>query len=102
MGGVLPREEVRYMIEQLLLWGGIWFYPETYQKLPVLLPYAVRDAVCREKDPITGKDTRGAANSKGYIPDDNSSCIPSLTQLAKAMNEYDKKTLESWIKANMG
>ena len=39
-----PPREVKFMIEQLLLWGGVWFKPQTYQQIPILLPYAVRDA----------------------------------------------------------
>ena len=74
-----PPKEIKFMIEQLLLWGGVWFKPETYQQIPVLLPYAVRDAACRKKDPVTKKDTRGVANDKGFMTDDNTS-IKDITE----------------------
>ena len=31
-----PPREVKFMIEKLLLWGGVWFKPKTYQQIPVL------------------------------------------------------------------
>ena len=40
-----PPAEVKFMIEQLLLWGGVWFRPEAYEQIPVLRPYVDRKSV---------------------------------------------------------
>lgn len=90
-----PPTEVKFMIEQLLLWGGVWFKPKTYQQIPVLLPYVVRDASCRKKDPATGKDTRGVANYRGFMPDDNSSIkgIPKSLIIESVFLEMNGKRL---------
>lgn len=90
-----PPTEVKFMIEQLLLWGGVWFKPKTYQQIPVLLPYVVRDASCRKKDPATGKDTRGVANDRGFMPDDNSSIkgIPKSLIIESVFLEMNGKRL---------
>ncbi|MEK6227465.1 MAG: hypothetical protein AABM40_14380 [Chloroflexota bacterium] len=51
---------------------GIWLPPIVYQRLPVLLPYAVRDPDCRG-DPKNGiPDQWGSPNSAGFFRDDNS------------------------------
>lgn len=65
-------DETKLLIEKLLIAGGIWFKKETYLKFPVLLPYVIRNASCREKDQ-NGKDKRGLATEKGFLQDDNSS-----------------------------
>ena len=90
-----PPTEVKFMIEQLLLWGGVWFKPKTYKQIPVLLPYAVRDAACRKIDPATGKDTRGVANDRGLMPDDNSSIkgIPKSLTIESVFLEMNGKRL---------
>lgn len=90
-----PPREVKFMIEKLLLWGGVWFKPKTYQQIPVLLPYAVRDAACRKKDPTTGEDTRGVANNRGFMPDDNSSIkgIPRTLTIEGVFSEMNGNTL---------
>lgn len=90
-----PSTEVKFMIEQLLLWGGVWFKPKTYQQIPVLLPYVVRDANCRKKNQDTGKDTRGVANNRGLMPDDNSSIkgIPKSLSIDSVFSEMKRKRL---------
>lgn len=91
-----PPTEVKFMIEQLLLWGGVWFKPQTYQQIPVLLPYVVRDASCRKINPATGKDTRGVANNRGFMPDDNSSIkgIPKTSMTVESVfSEMNGKKL---------
>ena len=67
-----PPDNVKYLIEQLLLWGGIWFRPETYREIPILLPYVIRDASCRKINASTGNHTWGHSNAKGFLMDDNS------------------------------
>jgi hypothetical protein len=50
---------------------GIWFHPDYYQKIPILLPFVVRDPSCRrrKKDDI---EAWGSPNEMGYLRDDNS------------------------------
>lgn len=50
---------------------GIWIHPDFYQKLPVILPFVVRDPSCR-KNKITGKDEWASPNDEGFLRDDNS------------------------------
>lgn len=90
-----PSIEVKFMIEQLLLWGGVWFKPDTYKQMPVLRPYVIRDSSCRKINPSTGKDSWGHANNKGLMRDDNSSIkgIPSSLLIQSPMFEMNGKTL---------
>ena len=50
---------------------GIWIHPNFYQKLPVILPFVVRDPSCR-KNKITGEDEWASPNEEGFLRDDNS------------------------------
>lgn len=50
---------------------GIWIHPDFYLKLPVLLPFVVRDPSCR-KNKVTGEDEWASPNSEGLLRDDNS------------------------------
>lgn len=51
---------------------GIWFSPLTYERLPILLPYAVRDPKCRGDRRKGIPDEWGSPNREGYFRDDNS------------------------------
>lgn len=67
---------------------GIWLPLEVYQRLPVLLPWVVRDNSCRGNKAKGIPDQWGEPNSKGYFRDDNSlvKAIPrSLVVSAMAM-----------------
>lgn len=80
-----PPTEVKYMIEQLLLWGGVWFSPSAYKQIPVLRPHVVRDASCRNSDP--SKDAWGEANNHGFLRDDNS-CIKNIPYSLKIESAF--------------
>ena len=84
--------EVKFMIEQLLLYGGVWFKPETYQKIPVLAPFVIRDASCRNKK-LGG--SWGDANKDGLLRDDNSLIkdIPTSLKIESRISEMNGKTL---------
>lgn len=58
------------LIEHLLIDLSIWIPSNFYTKLPVILPYVVRDNSCRIKT-SSGHDEWGSANSRGYLRDDN-------------------------------
>ncbi len=86
-----PPAEVKFMIEQLLLWGGVWFKPQTYKLFPVLRPYAVRDNSCKVK----GSYTWGESNDEGFIKDDNSSIkdMPGSLTIESRVAEMNGKRL---------
>ena len=86
-----PPDDVKSFLERLLLMGGVWFRPATYKEIPVLLPYVIRDAKCRKKNPTTGKDSRGEANAKGLMKDDNSSIKDIPKSLLIEGGFYGKK-----------
>jgi len=51
---------------------GIWMHPDVYERLPVLVPYAVRDPLVRGNKAKGMPDNWGAPNDAGYFRDDNS------------------------------
>lgn len=92
---VNPPDHVKYMIEQLMLWGGVWFKPETCAQIPIMLPYVVRDSSCRRKNPATGKDSWGMSNARGFLRDDNSliKSIPRSLKIQSAFSEMNGRTM---------
>jgi hypothetical protein len=51
---------------------GIWLHPDVYERLPVLVPYAVRDPTSRGDKARGIPDSWGEPNGAGYFRDDNS------------------------------
>jgi hypothetical protein len=49
---------------------GIWLQPEIYQRMPTLLPFAVRDPSCRKRKE-GDVEAWGTPSSQGYLRDDN-------------------------------
>lgn len=92
---VNPPDHVKYMIEQLMLWGSVWFRPETCAQIPILLPYVVRNSSCRRKNPSTGKDSWGTSNARGFLRDDNSlvKSIPRSLKIQSAFSEMNSRTM---------
>lgn len=90
-----PPDHVKYMIEQLMLWGNVWFRPETGVQIPILLPYVVRDSSCRRKNPATGRDSWGTSNARGVLRDDNSliKSIPRALKIQSAFSEMNGRTV---------
>jgi len=79
---------------------AVWFPPDVYLHLPVLLPWVVRDPDCRPrtKNGVTSPDMWGAPNAGGYFRDDNSLIkgIPkSLTIRGRADSYLDGAKLGS-------
>ena len=84
------------LIERLIVDLSIWIPKNVYQQLPILLPFVVRDASCRKKQPDTGKHEWGFANNEGFLRDDNSlikGIIKPLYVEGKRVKEYDNKKL---------
>jgi hypothetical protein len=61
----------RELIKHLLIDLSIWIPINFYRRLPIILPYVVRDNSCRIKRE-NGQDEWGSANSEGFLRDDNS------------------------------
>lgn len=51
---------------------GVWMHPDVYERLPILVPYAVRDPLVRGNKAKGISDSWGAPNDAGYFRDDNS------------------------------
>ena len=97
-----PPSEVKFMIEQLLLWGGVWFTPKTYEQIPILRPYVIRNSSCRNKDPK--KDTWAQSNSKGLMQDDNTSIkdIPKSLPIISGWKEVKGKKIGlHWVASHV-
>jgi len=74
---------------------GIWFHPEIYQQLPILLPFAVRDPACRKRK--EGEvEAWGSPDKMGYLRDDNSlvKILPkSLSIISPGQPLYNNKRI---------
>jgi hypothetical protein len=67
-------------VPQMLLEAmAIWLPRETYSRLPVMLPWVVRDPTCRGAPSRGIPDVWGSPDPKGYLRDDNS-LIKGLTR----------------------
>ncbi len=83
------------LIKQLLLDLSIWIPIKFYKKLPIILPYVVRDNSCRIKS-ASGHDEWGSANSNGFLRDDNSllkGIVRSFPIKSENVPAYDGKRL---------
>lgn len=58
------------LLERLLLDLSIWLPQTFYKRLPIILPYVVRDPSCRKRKTIEMEEW-GSANSEGFLRDDN-------------------------------
>lgn len=96
---ILTTEEItpfqKELIEHLIVNLSIWIPIEVYKKMPVLLPFVVRDLSCRKKNPATGSDDWGVSDKFGYLKDDNSlikgifgSCPISSPHIGEYQNSY--------------
>lgn len=94
----LTREDTHFskeLMKHLLVDLSIWIPRNFYTKLPVILPYVVRDNSCRIKT-SSGHDEWGSANSKGYLRDDNTllkGIVRSFSIRSGNIPEYNDKRL---------
>jgi hypothetical protein len=65
-------EQFKAVVRGLILGLGIWLPPAAYQRMPLLVPYAVRDATCRGNKRHEIPDQWGAPDAHGRFRDDNS------------------------------
>ena len=59
------------LLERLLLDLSIWLPPIFYRRLPIILPYVIRDPSCRKRKTMEMEEW-GSANNEGFLRDDNS------------------------------
>jgi hypothetical protein len=73
---------------------GIWFSTSTYQALPVILPFAVRDPTCRKRGEDDAEEW-GAPDARGYFRDDNSLIknLPSALTIRSPRKIYNAHRL---------
>ncbi len=83
------------LLKRLLVDLSIWIPTNFYCRLPIILPYVVRDNSCRIKQQ-NGEDKWGAANSDGFLRDDNTllkGIVRSFAIRSKKIAVYNGKTL---------
>jgi hypothetical protein len=68
---ILKEEQFsKELLKHLVFDLSVWIPENFYRRLPIILPYVVRDNSCRIKKP-SGEDEWGSANSNGFLRDDN-------------------------------
>ena len=75
---------------------GIWFHPDLYRQIPILLPFARRDSTCRKNCNEERIEQWGSPDKDGYFRDDNSLIkgIPQgLTIRSSLKDIYDGKKI---------
>lgn len=98
-----PDHFTQELIERLIIDLSIWFPPEVYRQIPILLPFVIRDNSCRKKNNETEKDEWGHANEKGFLRDDNSlikGIIKSFSVDGNRVKEYNNKKLANGFVAS--
>lgn len=96
-------EFTKELIERLIIDLSIWFPPEVYKQIPILLPFVIRDSSCRRKQPNSTKDEWGNANEFGFLRDDNSlikGIIKSFFVEGRRVKDYDNKKLANGFVAS--
>jgi hypothetical protein len=95
---VLKQEDAfsEELLRRLIVDLSIWLPTEFYRKLPIILPYVVRDNSCRKKKPNMKEDEWGSANSEGFLRDDNTllkGIVRSFPVKSSKIYSYDGRTL---------
>lgn len=91
------------LIERLIIDLSIWFPPNIYKRIPVLLPYVIRDSSCRRKKINQLKDEWGHANSNGFLRDDNTlikGIIKPFLVKGNRVKDYNNKKLANGFVAS--
>ena len=79
------------LLERLLIDLSIWLPHNFYRKLPIILPYVVRDPSCRRRRKGETEEW-GSANSQGFLRDDNSlikGIVDSFSVQSPKIKSYD-------------
>ena len=83
------------LLKHLVRSLAIWLPIELYQRLPVLLPFVVRDPTCRKSNNKEKIEEWGSSDKKGYFRDDNTlvKAIPRKFTISGKNIAYDKQTI---------
>ena len=78
------------LLARLIVSLGIWMSPRVYQRMPLLVPFAVRDPGSRGNPEKGLPDEWGAPNSEALFRDDNSLVknIPKSMEILSQKNAY--------------
>lgn len=74
---------------------GIWLHPELYRRMPIILPFALRDPSCRRRKE-GDIESWGSPTENGYLRDDNSlvKAIPrAMTIMSARQTLYDGRRI---------
>ncbi len=78
------------IVREMISLTAVWFPTEVYQRVPILLPWVVRDSSCRSKNTKNGKTPEewGSPNPQGFLRDDNSMIkgIPKSLKIVGSKN----------------
>ena len=72
----------QWLVQHIVADCSVWWHPKVYAECPVLLPWAVRDPLCRGSKSKGLPDEWGSPDAGGYFRDDNS----LVKGLVKALN----------------
>ncbi len=89
------QPEVFVRVPQLLITAlGVWLPLDIYSKVPVLLPWVVRDPTCRGNKRKGLPDEWSAPNRLGYMRDDNSALkgVPKALRITGPASSYVRGT----------
>lgn len=86
--------EGRVLIRRMIHDLSIWLPIELYRRIPVLLPFVVRDPSCR-KSVNKRREEWGSCDSRGYFRDDNTlvKSIPRRYKIASTNRFYSGRKL---------
>ena len=89
------RSVDKTLLKHLVRSLAIWLPIELYQRLPVLLPFVVRDPTCRKSNNKEKIEEWGSSDKKGYFRDDNTlvKAIPRKFMISSKNMTYDKQTM---------
>jgi len=79
------------LLERLLGDLSIWLPHNFYRRLPIMLPYVVRDPSCRKRKKVETEEW-GSANNQGFLRDDNSlikGIVNSFIVQSQKIKSYD-------------
>ena len=87
----IDKTLLKHLVRSLAIWLPI----ELYQRLPVLLPFVVRDPTCRKSNNKEKIEEWGSSDKKGYFRDDNTlvKAIPRKFMISSKNMAYDKQTM---------
>jgi hypothetical protein len=85
------------LASRLIVKLGIWIAPQTYTRLPWLVPYARRDPNSRGSKKDGQRDQWGSADDSGYFRDDNSLLkgLPRSMPVRSALAAYSGRQLRT-------